>query len=111
LDQKGYMFYATKVNSKTTDLVVNQTPLQAGMSMDLEGISFDESGINFDEISQLVLDNFVSFLQSSALLRIDIKANKKMGEALKSYLLKSGIREDRLSFTISNKDVITYTIK
>lgn len=111
LDQKGYMFYATKVNSKTTDLVVNQTPLQAGMSMDLEGISFDESGINFDEISQLVLDNFVSFLQSSALLRIDIKANKKMGEALRNYLLKSGIREDRLSFTNSNKDVITYTIK
>ncbi len=111
LDQKGYMFFATKLDSKTNNLLIYQTPLQAGMTIDLESISFDESEINFDEISQLILDNFVSFLQSSVRTRIDIKANKKMCEALKNYLIKSGIREDRLSFTISNKNGITYTIK
>ncbi len=111
LNQKGYMFYVAKVNDKTKNISMIQKPLESGSSIELNCIAFDESGINFDDISQNILDSFVAFLKSYARLRIHITSNQKMNNALKNYLIKSGVREDRISFNEQLTTKIIYTIK
>lgn len=111
LDKKGYLFYVAKIDKNTDNLTIEQKPLESGAWVELNCIAFDESGVNFDDISQIVLDGFIAFLQSSVRVRINISASKKMNTALKNYIVKSGIREDRLSFTESSDGKIIYTIK
>ena len=105
------MFYVAKIDKNTDNLTIEQKPLESGAWVELNCIAFDESGVNFDDISQTVLDGFIAFLQSSVRVRINISASKKMNTALKNYIVKSGIREDRLSFTESSDGKIIYTIK
>ncbi|MGP1515734.1 MAG: hypothetical protein ACTTJH_07240 [Bacteroidales bacterium] len=111
LDQKGYMFYVTKLNAASKNITIKQKALETGSSIELNCINFDTNGVHFDDISQIILDSFIIFLKSSTRLRINITSNEKMAIALKDYLIKSGIRQDRLSFTISKDTKIIYTIQ
>ncbi|MBR1626862.1 MAG: PD40 domain-containing protein [Bacteroidales bacterium] len=111
LDQNGYMFYVAKVNAETQNLVIEQKPLESGTCIQLNCVKLDGNGLNFDDNSQNVLDNFVSFLKRHTRIRINITAEKKMNDALKNYLIKSGIREDRVTLTEATTNKILYTIK
>ncbi|MBO6118405.1 MAG: PD40 domain-containing protein [Bacteroidales bacterium] len=110
LEQKGYMFYAERFDSRTANLSVKQTPLESGNRINLNGIGFDKTAGGFDGNSQAVLDAFVSFLKLNQRIRITITANEEMNSALKNYLIKSGIREDRLSFKQKTTNLIIYQI-
>ena len=111
LDQKGYMFYVEKFSYDTKNLTIKQLPLESGMSCPLNAIDFDQSGVVFDDLSQTILDRFISFLKGSPKYRIEISSNAKMNKALKQYLVKSGIREDRLSFLDTSSDKVIYKIQ
>lgn len=111
LNQAGYMFFATRINAQTEDLIIYQKPLEYGQQMQLDNIVYNPNNGGFDELSSLILDDFVTYLKKNQRLRFTLSAPKNILQPLYSYLIKSGIRKDRIEIQNTNTQDIIYTIK
>lgn len=94
----GYMFYSKIIKtSMQEDLIVEVKPLESGQRMKLNDIFLNKQGTDFSHESSIVLNSFVSFLQFNPHTRIVISANNDLLEMIYDYIIRSGIREDRIS--------------
>lgn len=92
------------------DLIVDVKPLESGQRMKLNDIYLNNQGNDFSHESSIVLNSFVSFLQFNPHTRIIISANRELLEMLNDYIVRSGIREDRISKQEISGNEIFYEI-
>ena len=109
--RQGFMFFAQIINSLDDSIEIALKPLESGQDMSLNSIEFNKEGSGFSDLSNVVLDSFVEFLKLNRAQRIILKSNNKTVNAVNDYLVKSGIRQDRIDKQINNSNTIIYQIK
>ncbi|MCH3923619.1 MAG: hypothetical protein LKE30_01685 [Bacteroidales bacterium] len=112
ISAEGYPFYNKIINNNEKDsLLFNISPTESGMKIELDGVSLNNNNSDFTQESIKTLNEFLMFLNKNAYMRVAILGNKKTAEKVREYLIKSHVREDRVSVEISNSNKIFYKIQ
>lgn len=112
IEKQGYEFCAFYVDLNDTisglDLTLSQ--LVSGESYVLRDIIFDSSN-QIREDSREILNEFVVFLKENPRLRIEIFAPSNKAAIIADYIIKSGIRADRIAVSKRETEEIGYILQ
>ncbi|MCF0211023.1 MAG: hypothetical protein HUK18_06935, partial [Bacteroidales bacterium] len=110
-NRMGYMFYSKIINSKDKEpVIVSIKPLEQGQRMQLHDIELNPINKDFTHESSVILNSFISFLQFNPHTRITIYAQEDIANKIYNYIIKSGVREDRIDKATSRDGNIYYEI-
>ena len=110
-NRMGYMFYSKIINSKDKEpVIVSIKPLEQGQRMQLHDIELNPINKDFTHESSVILNSFISFLQFNPHTRITIYAQEDITNKIYNYIIKSGVREDRIDKATSRDGNIYYEI-
>ena len=87
-------------------------PIQKGQSVKINDIHFAFASAEFDDVSRIVLDNFIEFLNNNPNVIFEIhghtdnvgkdadnmKLSKARAKSVYKYLLSNGIADERMSY-------------
>lgn len=111
IEKEGYEFCASfiDVNDTVENLNFSISQLIGGESYFLPNIVFDESNSLTDE-SLEILNEFVLYLKSSR-FRIEIFAPGNQAETIAEYIIKSGVRKDRIAVSKQSSEKVGYRLQ
>lgn len=111
IEKEGYAFSAgfIDVNDTVNPLVFTLRQLIGGETYELPNIIFDSSGELMEE-SLEILNEFVLCLKSNR-FRIEIFAPKNQAEYIAEYIIKSGVRKDRIAVSKQSSEKVGYRLQ
>jgi outer membrane protein OmpA-like peptidoglycan-associated protein len=98
------------VNDTISGLDLTLSQLVSGESYVLRDIIFDSSN-QIREDSREILNEFVVFLKENPRLRIEIFAPSNKAAIIADYIIKSGIRADRIAVSKRETEEIGYILQ
>ena len=84
--------------------------MQTGESYPLNDVSLNEKNQPTEE-SREILKDFTEYLKANPRLRIEISAPAGQAAMITNYLMKSGIREDRLKASAQESEEVMYRLQ
>lgn len=111
IEKEGYAFSAgfIDVNDTVNPLVFTLRQLIGRETYELPNIVFDSSGELMEE-SLEILNEFVLYLKSNR-FRIEIFAPKNQAEYIAEYIIKSGVRKDRIAVSKQSSEKVGYRLQ
>ena len=111
IEKEGYEFCASfvDVNDTVESLNFSISQLVGGESYYLPNIVFDESNTLTEE-SLEILNEFILYLKSSR-FRIEIFAPGNQAETIAEYIIKSGVRKDRIAVSKQSSEKVGYRLQ
>lgn len=112
IEKEGYAYCSRYITAKNTERRMKLTLLQmqTGESYTLNDVSLNEKNQPTEE-SREILKDFTEYLKANPRLRIEISAPAGQAAMITNYLMKSGIREDRLKASAQESEEVMYRLQ
>lgn len=112
IEKEGYAYCSRYITAKDTEKRMELTLLQmqTGESYPLNDVSLNEKNQPTEE-SREILKDFTEYLKANPRLRIEISAPAGQAAMITNYLMKSGIREDRLKASAQESEEVMYRLQ
>ena len=112
IEKEGYAYCSRYITAKDTEKRMELTlrQMQTGESYPLNDVSLNEKNQPTEE-SREILKDFTEYLKANPRLRIEITAPAGKAAVITNYLIKSGIREDRLKASAQESEEVMYRLQ
>lgn len=112
IEKEGYAYCSRYITAKNTERRMEPTlrQMQTGESYQLNDVSLNEKNQPTEE-SREILKDFTEYLKAKPRLRIEISAPAGQAAVITNYLMKSGIREDRLKASEQESEEVMYRLQ
>lgn len=112
IEKEGYAYCSRYITAKDTEKRMELTlrQMQTGESYPLNDVSLNEKNQPTEE-SREILKDFTEYLKANPRLRIEISAPAGQAAVITNYLIKSGIREDRLKASAQESKEVVYRLQ
>ncbi len=110
--KEGYAYNSQilKANDTLSTLNLRLLPLENGENYPLNHVFSDEKG-QLSKETLFVLDDFIAWLKERERLRIELFSPDNLAEKVAFYLIKSGIREDRIAVSPTPQPQIGFRLQ
>lgn len=112
IEKEGYAYCSRYIAAKEMEEQMELTlrQMQTGESYPLDDVRLNEKK-QPTERSREILKDFTEYLKANPRLRIEISAPEGQATVIRNYLVKNGIREDRLKASEQESDTVMYRLQ
>lgn len=112
VEKEGYAYCSRYLAAKEVKapLELSLRQMQSGESYELSDVQLNEKNQPTPRSSEILKD-FTEYLKANPRLRIELSAPKGQAAVIAGYLVKSGIREDRIKASVQESESVTYRLQ